>query len=414
LVDQRKAHGHTQGIRMPGKLAIHGGTPVRKTIIPYGHQWIDHDDSQAVTDVLKTDWITQGPKVEEFEHVVSKYCHAKYAVAFSSGTAALHAAAFTAGVSHGSDVITSPITFVADGNCVLYLGGTVKFSDINPDTYNIDPGNIKTTLTSKTKALIPVDFAGQPCDLDEINTIASDHRIPVIEDAAHSLGAEYKGKKIGGLADLTVFSFHPVKAITTGEGGMVLTNYEEFYEQLLMFRTHGITKDPRKLKRNEGAWYYEMQELGFNYRLTDLQCALGISQFKKLDTFIKRRRAIALQYNNAFSELQEITIPYEKKDVRSAYHIYVIQLQLERLTCDRKSIFDALRAENIGVQVHYIPVHYQPYYQQNLGYKKGNFPFAERYYERALTLPLFPRMTDGDVEDVIEAVQKIISYYRRD
>jgi perosamine synthetase len=341
---------------MSDKLAVHGGTPVRKIMLPYGHQWIDHDDVRAVTDVLTTDWITQGPKVEEFEHVVLRYCHAKYAVAFSSGTAALHAAAFAAGVVPGHEVITTPITFVADGNCALYLGGTVKFADIQPDTYNIDPGNITTTITSKTKALIPVDFAGQPCDLDEINTLASDHHIPVIEDAAHSLGAEYKGKKIGGLADLTVFSFHPVKAITTGEGGMVLTNNEEFYERLLVFRTHGITKDPNKLTRNEGTWYYEMQELGFNYRLTDIQCALGISQFKKLDAFLKRRRAIVQQYTKAFSELPELITPFEKKDVLSAHHIYVIQLKLEQLTADRKTIFDALRAENIGVQVHYIPV----------------------------------------------------------
>ncbi|HVQ00558.1 MAG TPA: aminotransferase class I/II-fold pyridoxal phosphate-dependent enzyme, partial [Candidatus Thermoplasmatota archaeon] len=268
---------------MPGKLAVDGGVPVRTHLLPYGHQWIDDDDIETVTSVLKTDWITQGPLVHEFEEVVSQYCHVRHAVAFSSGTAALHGAAFAAGISSGNEIITTPITFVADGNCALYQGGRVKLADIQPTTYNIDPQQIKKTITRKTKALIPVDFAGQPCDLDEINEIAREYHISVIEDAAHAFGAEYKGKKIGALADMTILSFHPVKAITTGEGGMVLTDDEEYFDRLQMFRTHGITKDPKKLHRNEGGWYYEMQELGYNYRLTDLQCALGISQCKKLD-----------------------------------------------------------------------------------------------------------------------------------
>jgi UDP-4-amino-4,6-dideoxy-N-acetyl-beta-L-altrosamine transaminase len=397
---------------MFGKLAISGGVPVRKEFLPYGHQWIDANDIKAVTEILKTDWITQGPIVNEFEQIISRYCHATFAVAFSSGTAALHAAAFAAGITIGSEIITTPITFVADGNCALYQGGRVKLADIQATTYNIDPQNIKKTITSKTKAIIPVDFAGQPCDIDEINEIAHEQRIPVIEDAAHALGAEYKGKKIGALADMTILSFHPVKAITTGEGGMVLTNNQEYYERLQTFRTHGIIKDPKKLQRNEGAWYNEMQDLGYNYRLTDFQCALGISQCKKLDQFIHRRREIAQQYTNAFKEVPEIVTPYEKKDVRSAYHIYVIQLQLEKLRADRKAIFDALRAENIGVQVHYVPIHYHPYYQQNFKYKKGDFPYAEQYYKRAVTLPLFPKMANQDIEDVIQAVNKIIAFYR--
>jgi UDP-4-amino-4,6-dideoxy-N-acetyl-beta-L-altrosamine transaminase len=398
---------------MSGKLAINGGVPVRKDFLPYGHQWIDNDDIKAVTKVLKTDWITQGPMVDEFETLVSKYCNVSYAVAFSSGTSALHAAAFAAGISTGDEVITTPITFVADGNCALYQRGTVKLADIKNDTYNIDPEHVKKAITSKTKSLIPVDFAGQPCDLDEINQIAKDHNLTVIEDAAHSLGAEYKGKKIGGLSDMTILSFHPVKAITTGEGGMVLTNNMNYYEKLQIFRTHGITKDTKKLIKNEGLWYYEMQHLGYNYRLTDFQCALGITQLKKLDKFINRRREIVQKYNNAFKELTELVTPCETTNVRSAYHLYVIQLQLEKLTGDRKKIFDALRAENIGVQVHYIPIHYQPYYQQNLGYKKGNFPNAERYYDRAITLPLFPLMSNDDVDSVIEAVHKVILHYRK-
>jgi len=392
---------------MSGKLAIYGGKPARKEFLPYGRQWIDDKDIKAVSSVLKTDWITQGPKVAEFEKLVANYCKTKYAVAFSSGTAALHAASFAAGISGGDEVITTPITFAADGNCVLYQGGTVKFADIKNDTHNIDPDKIKEKITSKTKALIPVDFAGQPCDLDEIHDIAKEHNLIVIEDAAHAIGSEYKGKRIGGLSDLTIFSFHPVKTITTGEGGMVLTNDTDYFEKLNVFRTHGITKDPQKMEKNEGGWYYEMQHLGYNYRLTDFQCALGISQFKKLEQFIKRRREIISIYNKAFGEIKEIITPYEKPDVFSAYHLYVIQLQ----KMDRKKVFDALRAENIGVQVHYIPVHLQPYYQEKFGYKTGDFPIAEEFYKRALSLPLFPKMSNNDVNDVIDAVEKVVNYY---
>ncbi|MBN1280618.1 MAG: UDP-4-amino-4,6-dideoxy-N-acetyl-beta-L-altrosamine transaminase [Candidatus Thermoplasmatota archaeon] len=399
---------------MSGKLAIHGGTPVRKTLLPYGHQSINQDDINAVASVLKTDWITQGPLVSEFEQRIATYCHVKYAVALSSGTAALHAAAFAVGLSHGDELITTPITFVADGNCAFYQGGTVRLADVHPDTVNIDPSCIGKALTSKTKALLPVDFAGHPCDLDDIKEIAADHSVPVIEDAAHALGAEYKGKKVGGLADISILSFHPVKAITTGEGGMVLTNNSQYYDRLTLFRTHGITKDATKMHHQNDPWYYEMQHLGYNYRLTDMQCALGISQLKKLDTFIARRRALVSHYNTAFHDNPTLITPTEKKDVRSAYHLYVLQLQLEHLTVDRATIFQALRAENIGINVHYIPLHYQPYYQRTLSYRKGDFPIAERYYDRTITLPLFPQMTDEDADDVIEAVQKVIHAYRRD
>jgi len=397
---------------MSEKLAIFGGQPLRKEFLPYGHQWIDDYDIKAVNDVLKNDWITQGPKVSEFEKLIANYCKAKYAVAFSSGTAALHATSFAAGISDGDEVITTPITFAADGNCVLYQKGDVKFADIKDDTHNIDPKKIKDKITRRTKAIIPVDYTGQPCDLDEIKNIAERHNIVVIEDATHAIGAEYKDKKVGGLADFTIFSFHPVKNITTGEGGMALTNNEDYYEKLKMFRTHGIVKEDNKMRRNEGEWYYEMQSLGYNYRLTDFQCALGISQFKKLEKFVKKRREIANKYNEAFSEIKEIIIPYEKRNVISTYHLYVIQLKLEDLKVDRKAIFDAFRAENIGVHVHYIPLHLQPYYQEKFGYKHGDFPIAENFYERAITLPLFPKMTDGDVRDVIDAVKKIVGYYR--
>jgi UDP-4-amino-4,6-dideoxy-N-acetyl-beta-L-altrosamine transaminase len=398
---------------MTDKLAIDGGKPIRKEFLPYGHHQIDSDDIKAVIDTLKSDFITQGPKIDEFEKIIAKYCKAHYAVVFSSGTTALHAAAFTAGINEGDEAITTPITFAASANCVLYLNGKIRFADIKKDTYNIDPQHIKKQITSKTKAIIPVDFTGQPCDIDEINDIAQKNKCVVIEDAAHALGAEYKGKKIGGFTDLTVLSFHPVKHITTGEGGMVLTNNEEYYEKLQQFRTHGITKNPKKMKKNEGPWYYEMQMLGYNYRLTDFQCALGISQFNKLDKFIKRRREIVNQYNKAFSDLEEIVTPYEKPDVKSSYHLYIIQLKLEKLKVDRKQIFNALRTENIGVHVHYIPVHLHPFYQENFGYKKGDYPLAENYYERALTIPLFPKMNSDDINDVINAVKKVINNYKK-
>lgn len=398
---------------MSEALAINGGNPVRKNFLPYSQQWIDEEDIKAVNDALKSDWITQGPKIVEFEKLVSKFCNVKYAVAFSSGTTALHAAAYSAGILKGDEAITSPITFAASANCVLYQGGNVVFADIKKDTYNIDPIEIKKKISSKTKVLIPVDYTGQPCDIDEINDIAEKNNLIVIEDASHAIGAEYKDKKVGGLSDLSVFSFHPVKHITTGEGGMVITNNKELFEKLQIFRTHGITKDPEKMKHNEGGWYYEMQHLGYNYRITDFQCALGISQFKKLNRFVKRRRDIVKKYNKAFDQSKEITIPYEKPDVKSSYHLYMIQLDFEMLKVNRRKIFDALRAENIGVHVHYIPVHLQPYYKQMFGYKKGDYPNAEEYYSNALTLPLFPKMKDSDVDDVINALDKVINFYRK-
>jgi perosamine synthetase len=398
---------------MSGKLAIFGGAPVRKRFLPYGHQWIDKEDIEAVTKVLKSGWLTQGPQIEEFEKNITQYCHAKYAVAFSSGTAALHATTYAIGITRGDEVITTPITFAADGNCVLYRNGTVKFADIQKDTYNIDPLEINKQITSKTKAIIPVDFAGHPCDLDEIHNIATDNNLIVIEDACHAIGSDYKGKKVGGLSDLTVFSFHPVKTVTTGEGGMVLTNDETYYKKLRLFRTHGILRDPKEMLKNDGDWYYEMHDLGYNYRITDIQCALGISQFRKIEKFVDRRREIANTYNEAFSKLREIITPFEKKEVKSAYHLYTIQLDLQKLRVGRKQIFDSLRAENIGVNVHYIPLHLQPYYKDKFGYKEGDFPAAENYYKRALTLPLFPNMNDKDVKDVIEGVEKIISYYKK-
>ena len=412
------------------------------TYLPYGHQSIDDEDIKEVVKVLKSDWITQGSKVREFEEALSNYVGAKYAVVLNSGTAALHAASFAAGIKKGNEAITAPISFVASSNCILYLQGKPVFADIKEDTYNINPEEIEKKITSKTKAIIPVDFTGQPVNLERIYQIAKKHSLVVIEDASHALGAKYRlmGKwvKVGSCAhsDMTTFSFHPVKNITTGEGGAVTTNNEEFYEKLLLFRNHGITKNPDRFINKDLAfgftsyvlrltshvsrltshlsppWYYEMQELGYNYRLTDFQCVLGISQLKKLNKFLEKRKQIVKKYNRAFKEVEEIIIPYEKPDVKSAWHIYVIRLKLNKLKASRREIFETLRKKNIGVQVHYIPIYYQPYYEK-LGYKKGICPKAEKYYEEAITLPLFPGMKEKDVGSVINAVKSIIMHYRK-
>jgi UDP-4-amino-4,6-dideoxy-N-acetyl-beta-L-altrosamine transaminase len=391
------------------RLAIAGGEPVRNDFLPYGHQWIDDEDIAAVVSVLKDDLITQGPKVEEFENKLAEYCGARYAIAVSSGTAALHAACAVSGISIGDDVITTPITFIATTNAVIFCGGKPVLADIEENSLNIDPDEIRRKLSPRTKAIISVDFAGNPADIDIIKAIAEEKGLVVIEDACHALGAEYKDRKIGSLADMTVFSFHPVKHITTGEGGMILTNSHEYYLKLKAFRHHGIQRDIQE----QDPWYYRIQSIGYNLRITDFQCALGISQLKKLDRFIARRREIATRYNEAFFEMEEIITPFEKEDVKAAYHIYVIQLKTELLEAGRKEVFEALRAENIGVNVHYIPLHFHSFYQRELGYKKGDYPKAERYYERAITLPLFPRMTDNDVGDVIRAVNKVTHNFKR-
>lgn len=373
----------------------------RKTFLPYGQKWITDEDIEAVLTVLRSPFLTQGPTVEQFERKVASYVGAKYAVAFANGTAALHAACFAAGIGDGDEVITTPITFVATANAVLYCGGRPIFADIDERTYNIDPDDIRKRITARTKAIIPVDFTGQPADMDAIMDIAREHRLIVIEDGAHSLGAEYKGRKVGTLAHMTMFSFHPVKPVTTGEGGVIVTDDERYYEKLVRFRSHGIVKG------FEDEWYYEMIELGYNYRLTDLQAALGISQLDKLDRYIARRRDIAAMYDKAFQQLEGVTTPYQLEQVKSGWHLYMLQLDVERLKYDRKEIFRRLRKRKIGVHVHYIPVYWHPYYQK-LGYERGICPKAERWYERALTLPIFPKMTNEDVLDVIHAVKDVV------
>lgn len=386
--------------------------PVRDTYLPYGQQLIDEADIEAVVKVLKSGYLTTGPAIREFEIKVANYVDAKYAVAFSNGTAALHGACFAAGIGKGDEVITTPMTFAASANCVLYQGGKVVFADINPETYNIEPTEIEKRITSKTRAIIPVDFTGQPVELDRIYEIARKYKLVVIEDAAHALGSTYKGRKVGSLSDMTMFSFHPVKHVTSGEGGMITTNNKEYYEKLIQFRSHGITRNQEKMTETHGPWYYEMQFLGYNYRMTDIQAALGSSQMNKLEEFVLRRKNIINMYNKAFGGMGELTIPYQASEGDSSWHLYVIRLNLEKLSGDRKEIFEALQKENIGVNVHYIPVHLLPYYQQ-LGYKKGSLPQAEKLYEEMMSLPLFPAMTNQDVDDVIHAVNKIIAYYSK-
>jgi len=369
-----------------------------KKNIPYGHQWVDNNDIKEVVKVLKSDWLTQGPKVEEFEKAVAKYCNVKYAVAVSSGTSALYLAYVVANIKPRDEVITTPLTFAATANMIFFCGAKPVFADIKEDTLNIDSKEVEKKITKKTKAIATVDFGGQPCDYDEIFKIARKHKLLVIEDACHALGAQYKSKKIGSLADMTILSFHPVKHITTGEGGMILTNNKNFYKKLKVLRSHGIVKKPE-----QGGWYYEIENPSFNFRITDIQCALGISQLKKIDSFIKRRREIVAKYNLAFKNIKEIITPTEKDYAKSSWHLYPIQVK----GLNRKKVFEYLRKKGVGVQVHYMPLHLHPFYQKKFGYKKEDFPVAEKYYEGAISLPLFPKMTNRDVESVIKTVKSI-------
>lgn len=380
---------------------------MRENYLPYGKQWLDEDDIKAVVDVLKSDYLTTGPKIAEFEKAFAKYVGAKFAVAISNGTAALHAACYAAGIQEGDEAITTPITFAASANAALYCGGTPVFADIDAATYNIDPNDIRRKITDKTKAIIPVHFTGQPCDMDEIGRIAKEYNLTVIEDAAHAVGADYKGKLIGGISDMTTFSFHPVKHITTGEGGMITTNNEELYKKLLLFRSHGITREKDRMLDYQGPWYYEQLELGYNYRMTDIQAALGLSQLNKADNFLQRRRQIAAMYTKAFEDTATLTVPFQQDGCNSSWHLYIIQLKLEKLRCDRKEVFEALHRENIGVNVHYIPVYKHPYYQQN-GYRDITCAHSENLYDRIISLPIFPKMTNQDVQDVIYSVKTIL------
>lgn len=371
-------------------------------MIPYGKQTIEQDDIQAVVDVLKSDFLTTGPKIAEFEQTVADYVGAKYAVAISNGTSALHAACFAAGIGPGDEVITTPLTFAASANCVLYCGGTPVFADVDPKTYNIDPEDIRRKITDRTKAIIAVHLAGQPCDMDAIHSIAREHGLIVIEDGAHALGSVYKGKKVGSMSDMTTFSFHPVKPITTGEGGMIVTDNEEFYKKMVLFRSHGITRDDSMMTRNDGPWFYQQFDLGYNYRITDIQCALGCSQMKKLDRFLARRKEIVAHYNEAFADCDNIITPYQLSDTESGWHLYIVQVK----NCDRRQVFEKMREKGIGVNVHYIPVYMHPYYQEH-GYENVHCANAEEIYSHIISLPLYPGLTSEQQDYVIDTLKSL-------
>ncbi|MGG5316759.1 UDP-4-amino-4,6-dideoxy-N-acetyl-beta-L-altrosamine transaminase [Enterococcus sp. AZ072] len=386
--------------------------------IPYGTQFIDQNDIDQVVETLKSPYMTQGPKVREFEEVVAKYLGCKYAVAFSNGTAALHACYHVSGIKKGETFITSPNTFVASANAGLYVGAVPKFVDIDKDTHNIDPAKLSSALTSDTKVVTPVSYSGYPVDLKTIREIVGEERV-IIHDAAHAIGAKLEGKNIIDYADMTILSFHPVKHVATGEGGMVVTNSKEYYKKLKRFCTHGITKEPQELTKEEGPWYYEMVELGYNYRLTDLQSALGISQMRKLNNSLYVRNKIADRYNKLLSNVEWLELPKAISDLSwvneispdsigtianlNAYHLYPLQVKDPNI---RKRLFCYLRENGILVQVHYIPVHLQPYYVNNFGFKSGDYPVAEEFYSKEISLPMFPTLTKEQQRYVVEKLKE--------
>jgi perosamine synthetase len=376
--------------------------PRHVPLLPYGRQWIEEDDIEAVVAVLRSDWLTCGPKVPEFERAVADFVGVREAVAVSSGTAALHAALYALGVGSGDEVIVPPMTFAATANCAVFQGATPVFADIEPDTLLIDPNAVQARITPRTRAIIAVDYAGQPCRYDELRAIADRHALALVADACHALGASYKERPVGSLADLTIFSFHPVKHIATGEGGMVTTDDPELARRLRLFRNHGITTDHRQ-REAAGSWFYEMVDLGYNYRITDVQCALGLSQLRKLPGWLERRREIARQYDEALATLPGVRPLATRPDSDHAFHLYVVRVNPSH----RARVFAALRTAGIGVNVHYIPVHLHPYYRRRFGTGPGLCPVAESAYEQVLSLPIFPRMTDADVVRVTTMLHEI-------
>jgi perosamine synthetase len=395
---------------MSSRLAINGGSPVRRTLLPYGHQTVNEQDCRAVADVLLSDWLTTGPKVRQFEQSFARFTHAGEAVAVSSGTAGLHAAMHALNIGPGDEVIVSSLTFAASANCILYQGATPVFADVEPDTLLIDAADVAGKITSRTRAIIAVDYAGQPCDYDALRYMAQAKGLGLVADACHSLGATYRGRPAGTLADLSVFSLHPVKAMTTGEGGMITTESFETAYRMRCFRNHGVTSNHFE-REQQGSWFYDMAALGHNYRLTDIQCALGLSQLERLQEAIDRRRAIARRYDEALASLDGVASLAVRSDRRHAYHLYVVRLDAKRLGVGRGHVFSALRAEGIGANVHYLPVHLHSYYRERFGTGPGLCPRAESAYEEILSLPIFPAMADADVGDVIEAMYKVVTSY---
>lgn len=398
---------------MKEQLAIMGGKPVRSDKLYYGRQCIENDDVQVVVETITSPLITCGPKVKELENRLCYYTGAKYAVVVSNGTAALHCACLAAGIGVGDEVITTPLTFAASANCVLYCGAKPVFADVNPKTYNIDPESIRKCITNKTKAIIAVDFTGQVVEVDTIRNICMENDLVFIEDAAHSIGSSYNGRNVGSFADMTTFSFHPVKTITGGEGGAILTNDESLYKKLVFAHAHGMAYDEEDMLEvpHEGPWYYEQVSLGYNYRMTDFQASLLISQLGKIERFKKRRSEIVTKYNEAFADMPEIVLQEEIRESDTCRHLYIIQLNLDILRCTRREFFDAMDAENVRCQVHYVPVYWFPYYKE-LGYLNGLCPNAEQIYKGIMSIPLYPLLSDSDVSDVITAVKKIVNYYK--
>lgn len=396
---------------MPEDTVLNAAAPVdtrvRSAMLPYGRQSISEEDIQAVIEVLRSDWLTTGPKVGEFEQRFAELVGAGAAVAVSNGTAALHAATYVCGIGPGDEVIVPAMTFAASANAVVFQGGTPVFADVDPDTLLLDPRDVERKITARTRAIVAVDYTGHPCDYDALRALADARDLKLIDDACHAVGGTYKGRRVGTLADLNTFSFHPVKHVTTGEGGMITTDDAELADKMRVFRNHGITTDHRQ-REQQGSWAYEMVDLGYNYRITDFQCALGISQIAKLKERVVRRQQIARRYDQAFAAIPEISPLAVRPDVSHAYHLYVVQLDLERLSMGRREIFKALRAEGIGVNVHYIPVHLHPFYRARFGTGPGLCPNAEAAYERIISLPMFAGMSDADIETVIDAVTRVV------
>ena len=389
-----------------GRLAVDGGEPVRTAILPYGRQTIEDDDVAAVVEALRSDWLTTGPMVGRFEEAFAEFVGARHAVAVSNGTAALHAAMHALGIAPGDEVIVPTMTFAATANSVVYMGGTPVFADVDPGTLLLDVERAESLITERTRAIAAVDYAGQTCDYDALRALAERHGLALVDDAAHSVGATWRGAPAGTLADLSTFSLHPVKHLTTGEGGLITTDDDELARRMRVFRNHGITSDHRQ-REAQGSWYYEMQELGFNYRLTDFQCALGLSQLRKVRGWVERRREIARRYDEAFAAFPAVEPLSVLEHAQPAYHLYVVRFDLEAIRMDKAQLFTALRAEGIGINVHYVPVHLHPFYRRNFGTGPGLCPVAERAYEEIVSLPLFPAMTERDIADVVEAVRKV-------
>jgi dTDP-4-amino-4,6-dideoxygalactose transaminase len=393
-------------------LALRGGPPVRGSFLPFHQPLLDSDDERAVVETLRSGWLTTGPRTKSFEQELAAYTGSKRCVAVNSCTAALHLALEASGVGPGDEVITAPITFASTANVIVHRGARPVFVDVEPDTLNIDATAIEASITPRTKAVIPVDFAGHPCELDTIMSLGARRGITVIEDAAHAIGAEYKGRRVGGLADMTCFSFYATKNITSGEGGALTTNHQERADRIGIMALHGISRDAWKRYGTDGYRHWDIIAPGYKYNMFDLQAALGRSQFQKMERFYARRLALKLRLDAGLADLPEIRLPAERSWVKHAYHLYPIVVATEKLTADRDTIMNAIQAENIGIGIHFRAVHLHPYYAETFGFERGMFPNAEYFSDRTISLPLYPRMTDADADDVVAAVRKVIAHYR--